>query len=241
MASKNSLFKFKQFSISQVQSAMKVGTDGVLLGAWAPIEDAKTVLDIGTGTGLIALMMAQRNPILEVTALEIDAGAHSDAKENFVNSPWDSRLNLIHGSFQNFSSKPNGQFDAIVCNPPFFSDGCHAPKSQRAVARHTIALSNKDLLKGAFDLLKEDGTLSVILPFLNFDSFCQEAKKTLLNERERLIVYPTPHKSAVRVLSVWTKKKVEKVIKTELIIEENGRHNYSKEYKELTKEFYLKF
>ncbi|HKL72174.1 MAG TPA: hypothetical protein VJ855_05905, partial [Marinilabiliaceae bacterium] len=144
-------------------------------------------------------------------------------------------------SFQNFSSKPNGQFDAIVCNPPFFSDGCHAPKSQRAVARHTIALSNKDLLKGAFDLLKEDGTLSVILPFLNYDSFCQEAKKTLLNERERLIVYPTPQKSAVRVLSVWTKIEVDKVVETEMIIEDSGRHNYSKEYTKLTKEFYLKF
>src|SRR5690554_4558378 len=241
MASKNSHFKFKQFSIFQAQSAMKVGTDGVLLGAWAPIQDAKTALDVGAGTGLIALMMAQRNPILEVTAIEIDAGAYSDAKENFANSPWANRLSLIHDSFQKFSSQSNSQFDAIVCNPPFFEEGCHAPESQRVIARHAIALSNKDLLKGAFDLLKEGGILTVVLPFMNYPSFCHEAKKNLFSERERLTVYPTPIKCAVRVLSVWTKEKVEEVIETEMIIEDNGRHNYSKEYKELTKEFYLKF
>lgn len=241
MTSNSSLFKFKQFSISQTNAAMKVGTDGVLLGAWTPVEDVKRALDVGAGTGLIALMMAQRNPYLDVTALEVDAGAYSDAKENFANSPWADRLHLIHTRFQNFTVDIYGQFDAIVCNPPFFEDGCHAPQSQRAIARHTLTLSSYDLLKGAYNLLCEEGDLSVVLPFISYHSFSQEAKKNLFYERRRLLVYPTPYKKAVRVLSVWTKFKVDEVIEEEMVIEENGRHNYSPEYKELTKKFYLKF
>ena len=138
---------------------MKVGTDGVLLGAWA--HGGHHVLDAGTGTGVIALMLAQRYPDAEVTAIDIDEGAVLQAKANASSSPFASRIQVLHESLQ----QHQGQYDAIVSNPPFFIDSLQAPDAQRNVARHAAMLSYADLMQAAWRLLADDGELSVVVPF----------------------------------------------------------------------------
>ena len=175
------MFQFKQFTIHQDLCAMKVGTDGVLLGAWA--EGGKHVLDVGTGTGVIALMMAQRFPDALLTALDIDEGAVLQARQNVAASPFRDRVEVVHASIQEYISTFNsfsdhGQsvalrtlspfnfsYDSIVSNPPFFMDSLRAPDRQRNTARHADTLSYDELMRSAFQLLSDDGTISVIIPF----------------------------------------------------------------------------
>jgi tRNA1Val (adenine37-N6)-methyltransferase len=236
----NSVFKFKQFDIYQDKTAMKVGTDGVLLGSWVCLSNAATALDVGVGTGLICLMMAQRSEALFVTGVELDCDAFKQAKENILISKWSDRIKLENLSFQKFAESKSPQFDLIVTNPPFFVDSHLAASEARNLARHTNSLSYFDILKGANDLLLPTGRLSLILPFNNYESFCKEASLLGFYESRKLIVYPTPNKPAVRVLSEWVKHPVLNAEENSIIIETNGRHQYSLEYKKLTKEFYLK-
>ena len=154
------MFQFKQFTIHQDLCAMKVGTDGVLLGAWA--EGGNHVLDVGTGTGVIALMMAQRYPDAQVTGLDIDEGAVLQARQNVSASPFRDRVEVLHETIQHFASQPS--FDSIVSNPPFFMDSLRAPDRQRNTARHADTLSYDELMRASFHLLTDDGTISVIVP-----------------------------------------------------------------------------
>jgi tRNA1Val (adenine37-N6)-methyltransferase len=156
------MFRFKQFSIHQDRCAMKVGTDGVLLGAWA--QGGQRILDIGTGTGLIALMMAQRYPEAEVTGIDIDQEAVQQAQENIVQSPFKDRVEAVHSSLQDYTSLASS-FDSIVSNPPFFVDSLPAPDRQRTIARHTNTLTYRDLMQSAYQLLSDEGELSLIIPF----------------------------------------------------------------------------
>ena len=142
------VFRFKQFGVRHEKSAMKVGTDGVLLGAWTNAENAKKVLDIGTGTGLIALMIAQRSKAL-ITGIEIDEDAAEEAYENFVSSPWGDRLRVENSDFAVFSNICNEKYDVIVSNPPYFVDSLECPDEKRGKARHTSSLSFENLIKGA--------------------------------------------------------------------------------------------
>lgn len=156
------MFRFKQFSIHQDRCAMKVGTDGVLLGAWA--QGGQRILDIGTGTGLIALMMAQRYPEAEVTGIDIDQEAVQQAQENIVRSPFKDRVEAVHSSLQDYTSLASS-FNSIVSNPPFFVDSLPAPDRQRTIARHTNTLTYRDLMQSAYQLLSDEGELSLIIPF----------------------------------------------------------------------------
>ena len=156
------MFRFKQFSIHQDRCAMKVGTDGVLLGAWA--QGGRRILDIGTGTGLIALMMAQRYPEAFVTGIDIDADAVQQARENIAESPFKDRVEVFHTSLQDYTPLVSS-FDSIVSNPPFFVDSLQAPNRQRTVARHADTLTYRDLMQSAYQLLSDDGELSLIIPF----------------------------------------------------------------------------
>ena len=159
----NGYFQFKQFTVHQQHCAMRVGTDGTLLGAWAQASDgACRILDIGTGTGLIALMMAQRYPQAMVTAIDIDDGAVRQAKENVSSSPFADRINVIKADVLTFEDME--KYDSIVCNPPFFEDSLTCPDPQRTEARHTVTLGYRQLMKSAFRLLKDDGRFSVIIP-----------------------------------------------------------------------------
>ena len=153
------MFRFKQFAIEQELCAMKVGTDGVLLGAWA--NGGPSVLDVGTGTGIVALMMAQRHPLCQVTALDIDEGAVRQAEFNVAHSPFAERVTILHERVQDHV----GEYDAVVSNPPFFIDSLAAPEAQRNMARHADTLSYAELMQAAWRLLHEDGELSVVVPF----------------------------------------------------------------------------
>ncbi len=157
------MFQFKQFTIEQDKCAMKVGTDGVLLGAWA--KGGSRVLDVGTGTGIIALMMAQRYVKADVMAIDIDEGAVRQATSNVSASPFASRIQVAQMKLQDMDSSFTGSFDAVISNPPFFIDSLQAPDHQRNVARHTETLTYADLMKAARLLLNDDGELSVIVPF----------------------------------------------------------------------------
>lgn len=153
------MFQFKQFTIYQDLCAMKVGTDGVLLGAWA--NGGKRILDAGTGTGIIALMMAQRYPNAVVTAIDIDEGAVKQAQQNVAQSPFAQQITVLHNTLQ----EHQGEYDAIISNPPFFIDSLAAPDEQRNVARHTQTLTYTELMQAAWRLLSDEGELSVVVPF----------------------------------------------------------------------------
>jgi tRNA1Val (adenine37-N6)-methyltransferase len=153
------MFQFKQFAIEQELCAMKVGTDGVLLGAWA--QGGQRVLDVGAGTGVIALMMAQRYPEAQVVAIDIDEGAVRQAQQNVSQSPFSSRVSVLQQAVQ----EHQGEYESIVSNPPFFIDSLQAPDVQRNMARHTATLSYGELMKAAYRLLADDGEFSVVVPF----------------------------------------------------------------------------
>ena len=156
------MFRFKQFTVCDERSAMKIGTDGVLLGTWADIEGDSRILDVGTGTGLIALMLAQRNASAEIVGVDISHEAIEEARDNFLNSPWAKRLSVTQGDVCSFES--NEKFDHIVSNPPYFVDSLHSPDLLRTMARHTSSLKFEDLVTSAVRLLRPGGRLSVILP-----------------------------------------------------------------------------
>jgi tRNA1Val (adenine37-N6)-methyltransferase len=237
----NDWFEFKQFKILQDRCAMKVGTDGVLLGAWAALPVQGGVLDIGTGTGLIALMMAQRNAQIRIDAIEIDLEAARQAAGNVAESPWASRIRVEHCSFQNFLETAPCRYDLIISNPPFFSFSVKAGNDKRTLARHTETLSFDTMLAGSMQLLSPGGTLALILPVAEFDLFSEKAKVFGFFEQRRLTVYPTLEKPAVRILSQWALHVIDAVELGDLVVEPQLRHHYSPEYKSLTKDFYLKW
>jgi len=237
----NNYFEFKQFRIDQDGSAMKVGTDGVLLGAWAAISKAKRILDIGTGTGLIAIMLAQRTDSkTKIDAVEIELTSYQQAVNNFGNCPWSSKIDAFHLSFQDFCQTTTIRYDAIVSNPPYFLNGLKAKGESRTLARHADHLPFDDLLKGAIKLLRESGILSVILPVEEGEYFERLAKLTGFYLKRKFSVLPNPEKPAKRYLLEFCLQKSEPKF-AELIVENGQRHVYSSEYIDLTKEFYLKF
>lgn len=237
----NNWFQFKKFKIVQSNTAMKVGTDGVLLGAWTPSDDALRILDVGTGTGLIALMLAQRNSEAHIDAIDIDGGAVADAQTNVLSSPWFDRINVLRADFNTYANSCDDKYDLIVSNPPFFEDGNHAPEKSRALARHSIGLSPEQLLENTCRLLHEDGRLALILPPNVHAKYLALANKTGLHQQSMMTVYPTPQKPAVRILSLWGWRLVKEQKVESMVLESGGRHVYSEDYKMLTKDFYLKF
>ncbi|MBX9808015.1 MAG: methyltransferase, partial [Flavobacteriaceae bacterium] len=166
------MFQFKQFSVEQDRTAMKIGTDGVLLGAWTPIDNNPfSILDIGTGTGIIALMLAQRSAAEQIDALEIDEDAYEQATDNFENSPWNDRLFCFHAGLDEFVEEPEEEYDLIVSNPPFYSEDYKSENEQRDLARFQDAMPFEDLIEAAALLLSENGIFSVIIPFKEESTF----------------------------------------------------------------------
>lgn len=218
---------------------MKVGTDGVLLGAWANCEESKNVLDIGTGTGLIALMIAQRSSA-KIDAIEIDNEASEQAFENIEKSPWAERINVLNRSFQDFSESITQKYDLIVTNPPYFQNSLFAPDQKRTDARHNSNLQLEELLVGSKKLLNQDGFLSIILPYLEGNMFILKASEMDLYCVRQTKVLTKPNKEPKRLLLEFMKVK-KPLVEQEMIIELNKRHEYSEAYKNLTKDFYLSF
>lgn len=219
---------------------MKVGVDGVLLGAWADVSGAKRILDIGTGTGLIALMMAQRAPDAQINALEIEPEAFQEAVFNAEQSPWSARIRIELCSFQEFMEKSDLKYDLIVSNPPYFTNGHKAPLENRATARHSDSLPLSKLISGAIGLLNKTGKIALVLPIESLPELTQLADSNNLHISRICHVKPNPQKPVFRILAELTKS--EGVFQyITLMIEFEKHHDYTPEYKELTKDFYLKF
>ena len=235
-----SKFQFKQFTIEQDRCAMKIGTDGVLLGAWAPVEQNPfSILDIGTGTGIIALMLAQRSTAQQIDALEIDEQAYEQATDNLENSPWNDRLFCFHVGLDEFMEEPEDEYDLIVSNPPFYAEDYKTNNNQRDLARFQDALPFEDLIEAADLLLSENGILAVIIPFKEEDRFLAIAKEFELYPTKITRVKGTPTAEIKRSLLALSRNKTTLFSIDELTIE-IGRHEYTPEYIALTQDFYLK-
>jgi tRNA1Val (adenine37-N6)-methyltransferase len=232
-------FKFKQFTIYQDKCAMKIGTDGVLLGAWTSIEhNPNSILDIGTGTGVIALQLAQRSEAGLIDALEIDENAYEQAVENFESSPWNDRLFCYHISLNEFTNEVDDKYDLITSNPPFYNDDFESKSKARNTARFTSALSFESLLVSVSKLLSESGIFSVIIPFKEEIDFIALAKKYDLFVSKICRIKGSQTSAIKRSLLEFSFQKREQEIN--LLIIENQRHHYTAEYQDLVKDFYLK-
>lgn len=235
-----SKFTFKQFSIKQDKTAMKVGTDGVLLGAWAPVNhNPFSILDIGAGTGIIALMLAQRTSAEQIDALEIDEEAYEQAVDNFENSPWGDRLFCFHAGLDEFIEEPEDEYDLIVSNPPFYAEDYKTENDQRDLARFQDAMPFEELIEAADLLLSENGIFAVILPFKEEQKFISLAKEFELYPTKITHLKGTPKSEIKRSLLAFRRNENQVCDIDELIIEID-RHVYTPEYIELTKHFYLK-
>jgi tRNA1Val (adenine37-N6)-methyltransferase len=233
----NSYFKFKQFTIRQDRSNFKVGTDGVLLGACADVSGKRYVLDIGTGTGLIALMVAQRCDAL-IMAIEPDIDSYSQAIENVNQSKWAKNIVVENCKLQDFNSVQ--KFDLIITNPPFFIRSLKNPDPLKSYARHNDSLTHADLMTGANRLLEEDGIIQLILPYEEGSVFIAEAHEYGFYCNSILKVRPLPDSEIKRLILGFSRKKM-KTAERFLTIEKNKRYEFTQEYINLTKEFYLKF
>jgi len=238
--SRNNYFQFKQFMIIQERSAMKVGMDGVLLGAWADPSGAERILDIGTGTGLIALMMAQKNSLAQIDAIEIDPESFPEAIRNVQQSKWAGRIQIELSSFQEFAEQTDWKYDLIVSNPPFFTNGVKAPVENRAQARHSDSLPLEVLILGAANLLAENGRIVLVLPIESLPEISSLANLYKISISRLCRVKPNPIKPEFRILIELTNSECA-IQESELMIEFEKHHDYTPEYKELTKDFYLKF
>ncbi|MBN1462226.1 MAG: methyltransferase [Paludibacteraceae bacterium] len=233
------MFQFKQFTVYQEHCAMKVGTDGVLLGAWTDCENAQRILDIGTGTGLLALMLAQRCSA-HIVGIDIDQSAVNQAKENIAKSAWKNRITIFHCSFQDFCTTEKNSYDCIISNPPYFENALKSPLEKRTIARHTDKLKLTEILEGSKKLLSKHGSLNLILPYKEGLLLIEEAKEWGFYCRKKTTVFPRENSTAKRILLNF---KLEDGLckESDLTIETDKRHQYTEAYKKLTGDFYLKF
>lgn len=232
----NPYFKFKRFTVFHDRCAMKVGTDGVLLGSWAGVEHGKRMLDIGTGTGLLALMMAQRNEQASIVGVEIDDKAAEQATENVKNSLWNDRIQIVCTSIQNFESEI--LFDIILSNPPYFSQSLKNSARNKTLARHTDSLNFEELLDSVCRLLTQSGEFSVVIPADSATDMILAAISRHLYVFRKTWVHSMPHIAAKRVLLSFCRQIPKDIEETSLIIESEN-HVYTDDYIELTKDFYL--
>ena len=236
------MFSFKQFTIEQDKCAMKVGTDGVLLGAWAPIfHNPYNILDIGAGTGLIALMLAQRSHAEQIDAVEIDEDAYEQCVENFERSNWNDRLFCYHASVDEFTEElfeEEEEYDLIVSNPPFYSENYSSGDEKRDQARFQDALPFDELIESAQALLSENGIFVVIIPYKEEENFKELAASIGLFPLKITRVKGNPETEIKRSLLAFSRLEQNPII-DELIIE-TDRHQYTENYINLTKDFYLK-
>jgi tRNA1Val (adenine37-N6)-methyltransferase len=231
-------FHFKLFSIEQDHCAMKVGTDGVLLGAWADVQYAKTVLDIGTGTGVIAIMLAQRNSKAIVHGVEVDEMACHQAKENMDASPFSERLNAFALDIQTYAKITDRKYDLIVSNPPFFTGGTLSATQDKTNVRHTVKLPHGDLLLAVKQLITDKGRFCVVLPLIEGLRFKELAERSGLFCTKITEIRPKIEKAVERLLLQFENHE-NLVVKNTLVIHANvGRHDFTPEYINLVKDFY---
>lgn len=232
-------FVFKEFSINQDQCAMKIGTDGVLLGAWTSVvHQPFSVLDIGSGTGILSLMLAQRSDAELIDAIEIDAKAYEQCVENFEQSLWGDRLFCYHASLEEFTNEIEDKYDLIISNPPFYSEDYKTENTPRDLARFTDAMPFEHVLDSVSKLLSENGLFSVVIPYKEESNFKSLALAAGLFPKRILNVKGTPKSEFKRSLIEFTR--IQCVVKMETLIIETSRHQYTEAYISLTNDFYLK-
>lgn len=218
---------------------MKVSTDAVLLGSWVNINYPQAILDVGSGSGIIALMIAQRSTGL-IDAIEIDKDSAEDSKFNFENSPWSERLKVINLPFSKFTANTSAKYDLIVCNPPFFNNCLKSPSEKVNIARHTTSLSHAELIIGSKKLLNPSGKLSTILPASEFQAFLEIALLHQFFCTRKCLVFPKLGKPHHRLLAEFGFQKPDNVESSEIIIRESDE-KYHQDYIDLTKDFYINF
>jgi len=231
-------FHFKQFDVVQSRSAMRVGTDAVLLGAWVRLKSCKHVLDVGTGTGVIALICAQRCPEALVEGIEIDEGSAEDAEENFKASQWSDRLKIHHGDFLKITTSE--QFDLIISNPPYFTHSLRAADPGRNAARHDDYLPSDAFMKQAKKLLTAHGSVALIFPKSELERWVMDAEAVGLSPRRICHVFTLAHKDAARVMIEFSFVQTPEPEMESLLIHK-AIGEYSDAYKQLTADFYTKW
>jgi len=234
------VFHFKKFSIDDSKAAMKIGTDSVLLGSWTFCCAESRILDIGTGSGILAIMMAQRSQNAQIDAVEIDPEAAELAKLNVQLSPWSDRIQIFNSSIQKFSSETKNSYNLIICNPPFFTDSLKAPDKARNLARHNDTLPIKDLLECTSKLLTEDGKAAFIIPADAYENWKNEASKHQLFPEHLMWVKSSPAHKAHRTMIMFSRKN-QNTISEDMLTIYSTEKIHSQEYQKLTSEFYLKF
>lgn len=234
------IFRFKQFDILQSDTIMKVNTDGILLGAWTEVEEGTKILDIGTGTGLIALILAQRSTNTVIDAIEIDNEAFATAQRNVSNSPFSDRIQVIHQAVQTFVLHADKRYDHIISNPPFFESNKTAVFSKLASAKHTLHLSHEALLDAVVKVLTPSGHFDLILPYSEGLNLMELAKKYKLFPYKITEVIPKANKGVERLL-IGLKFNFREDCLNEVLVLQQSHHanDYTEEYKNLVKEFYL--
>ena len=236
----NTSFAFKQFTIKQDLCAMKVGTDAVLLGAWIIPNGSSNILDIGTGTGIISLMLAQKSKA-EIDAIDIDENAVIQAKQNISESKFSNNIIVNHISFQEFAKSSDKKFNLIVTNPPYFEQSLKSSDQKRSHARHADVLPFEDLLDGVIKLLDPKGKFCLILPKLEAEKFRALAEKKGLHLSKLLRIKSRADKDTDKRHIMQFEFTPTEFSETTLVIEQQERHQYTSEYKELTKDYYVNF
>lgn len=233
-----STFVFKQFKINQDRCGMKVGTDAVLLGSWTDTDEAETILDIGTGTGIIALMLAQRSNAL-IDAIDVEESACSQAVENVEASPWSKRIKIQHIALQAFAIAHKNKYDLIVSNPPYFIDSSKAEGIERSISRHTDLLPFDELASGVVKLLKPAGKFCVILPVKEGNIFRAIMEKQGLHLTRLLRIKGSEDKPTIKRLLMQFEFVKKPLSESTISIEKKKRHHYTEHYKILTQDYYL--
>ncbi|MCM1451477.1 MAG: methyltransferase [Clostridium sp.] len=231
------MFRFKRFSVSDAHCGMKICTDSVLLGAWVDVDDARMVIDLGAGSGILSLMVAQRNPSCAVTAIEIAPGACQDARENFKAYPEARDLRVIQADA--CEHRPEITPDLIICNPPYFTSDLKSPDAARACARHGEGLLPITAIEIAAKWLSENGRLAMVTPADNASSLIFAAEMKRLRLRRQCLVSQSAGKPATRIL--WEFSRIDGPCERTSLSLRDGHGGYSSDYVNLTKEFYLNF
>lgn len=229
-------FHFRHFTVHQDKCAMKVGTDAVLLGSWIEPRDAQRILDVGTGTGLIALMLAQKSEAL-IDAVDIDEGAYRQARENFLLSPWFFQLTPIHAAFQDFAANSKYGYDLIVSNPPYFHHASKPTGEARTAARHTDQLAYEDLIEGVKKLLHPNGRFCVILPFKEGMDFLDLAQQRGLFCQRLARIKTKPGKPEKRIMIEFGFR-FGVMTEEEIVIQEED-NTFSAQYIRMTEDYYI--
>ena len=229
-----SIFKFKQFQVNQKNSAMKIGTDSMLLGALVAVESKKEALDIGTGTGVLSLMIAQRNSSLQITALEIESNAFIEAQQNIFDSPFQNQIRVLNVDFLQF--KPTKKFDLIFSNPPYFENASKSESETKNLARHDDNLPLNLLFEKVSEILQDDGDFWIILPHKTLDNYKDLALEFGLKLNAVFQIYGKENQM-IRKIGVFSHQ-LKISTQTDLVIRcEKG--NYTSQYKALTKDYHF--